>query len=185
MNDIRQGYFSIRRKLMELWDLYDENENLLHQTHERGKVLPKGGYHLVIHVWTFSNGKLLVSQRDPHKPYGGKWEVTGGSVLTNESAFEGAIRELREETGIQCLESELQLLVTKIEGDSIIKSFILVKEVDPNILKCQKGETIDIKFVSRQQWLQMIENDVVAKPIVRHYHTYQKELDKYFLEEKR
>ena len=112
---------------MELWDLYDENENLLHLTHERGKALPKGCYHLVIHVWTFSNEKLLVSQRDPHKPYGGKWEVTGGSVLTNESAFEGAIRELREETGIQCLENELQLLVTKIEGDSIIKSFILVK----------------------------------------------------------
>ena len=60
-----------------------------------------------------------------------------------------------------------------------------MKEVDPNILKCQKGETIDIKFVSRQQWRQMIENDEVAKPIVRHYHTYQKELDKYFLEEKR
>ncbi|WP_294562821.1 NUDIX hydrolase [uncultured Traorella sp.] len=170
---------------MELWDLYDENENLLGKKHERGKELPEGCYHLVIHVWTFSKGKLLVTQRDPKKPYGEKWEVTGGSVLANETAVEGAIRELREETGIRCVKDELELFVTKIEGCCIYKSFILVKEIDPAVLKCQEGETIDIKFVNRWQWLAMIENDEVAKPIVRHYHTYQKELDKFFQEEDR
>ena len=165
---------------MELWDLYDEHENPLHKTHVRGQMLAQGEYHLVIHIWTFSKGKLLVTQRHPDKPYPLKWEVTGGSVLAKETALAGACRELFEETGIQCYPEDLKLAVTKIEGNAIYKSYILVKKIDPDVIRCQENETVDAKFVSRMEWCQMIKADKVAEPIEAHYFAYQKELDAYF-----
>ena len=36
---------------MEIWDLYTEDKELVGIDHERGKPLPEGLYHLVVHVW--------------------------------------------------------------------------------------------------------------------------------------
>lgn len=35
----------------EIWDLYNENRELLGKDHVRGGQLPIDGYHLVVHVW--------------------------------------------------------------------------------------------------------------------------------------
>lgn len=35
----------------EIWDLYDENRELLGKDHVRGEQLPIDGYHIVVHVW--------------------------------------------------------------------------------------------------------------------------------------
>ena len=35
---------------MELWDLYNEKREPLHQDHVRGQALPPGAYHLVVHI---------------------------------------------------------------------------------------------------------------------------------------
>lgn len=35
----------------EIWDLYNENRELLGKDHIRGEQLPIDGYHLVVHVW--------------------------------------------------------------------------------------------------------------------------------------
>ena len=48
---------------MEIWDLYDENRNIIGE-HIRGNELPDNGYHLVVHVWIKnSNGQFIISQR--------------------------------------------------------------------------------------------------------------------------
>jgi hypothetical protein len=41
--------------MSELWDVYDKNRNKTGRTHERGKPLLKGHYHLVVCVdtWLF------------------------------------------------------------------------------------------------------------------------------------
>ena len=44
----------------EIWDLYDENRELLGKDHVRGEQLPIDGYHLVVHVW-IRNSKGRVS----------------------------------------------------------------------------------------------------------------------------
>ena len=48
------------------------------------------------------DGTYLLMQRDFCKHFGGMWELTaGGSALQGESPMECAIRELKEETGIE------------------------------------------------------------------------------------
>lgn len=53
----------------EIWDLYDENRELLGKDHVRGEQLPIGGYHLVVHVWIRnSKGEYLIAQRSANRP---------------------------------------------------------------------------------------------------------------------
>lgn len=87
---------------MELWDLYNKRREPLQQDHVRGQALPPGTYHLVVHIWIQnSNGQFLMSQRAVDRAHDAlKWECTGGSVLKGENSYAGAIREVREELGI-------------------------------------------------------------------------------------
>lgn len=87
---------------METWDLYNENRELLGIDHIRGKELPEGCYHLVVHAWIRnSKGEYLISQRSADRPtFPLMWECVGGSVLKGEDSLSGAIREVQEEVGL-------------------------------------------------------------------------------------
>ena len=100
---------------MELWDLYTENRRLTGKTHIRGEEIPDGYYHLVVHVWiTNSKGEYLISQRSATRPaFPLMWECVGGSVVAGESSLEGALREVKEEVGLDLLPGSGKLLFTK------------------------------------------------------------------------
>ena len=89
---------------MELWDAYNSDfEKIEGMTLIRDREIPKGVYHLVCEILVrHVDGTYLLMKRDPTKPlYPNMWEATaGGSALQGETALEGAMRELREETGI-------------------------------------------------------------------------------------
>ena len=81
----------------EIWDLYNENRELLGKDHIRGEQLPIDGYHLVVHVWIRnSNGQYLISQRSANRPtHPLMWECVGGSVVKGEDSLSGVIREAK------------------------------------------------------------------------------------------
>ena len=87
---------------MELWDLYTENRERTGRTHIRGEEIPAGFYHLVVHVWIKnSKGEYLISQRSATRPtFPLMWECVGGSVLAGEDSLSGALREVKEEVGL-------------------------------------------------------------------------------------
>jgi 8-oxo-dGTP pyrophosphatase MutT (NUDIX family) len=87
---------------MELWDLYDKDEKLTGKVMERGTLIPEGYFHLVVHIWIKnSDGLFLISRRSKDRAsYPLKLECQGGSVLAGETSLEGAIRETKEEVGI-------------------------------------------------------------------------------------
>lgn len=87
---------------MELWDLYAEDRTLTGGTHVRGETIPEGCYHLVVHVWIRNRaGQYLVSQRAADRPtFPLMWECVGGSVVIGEDSLTGAIREAKEEVGV-------------------------------------------------------------------------------------
>ncbi len=87
---------------MELWDLYTRERRLTGETHRRDEKLPPERYHLVVHVWIRnSRGEWLISQRAASRPtFPLKWECVGGSVTAGEDSLSGAIREAKEEVGV-------------------------------------------------------------------------------------
>lgn len=59
-----------------------------------------------------SNERILLLQRQPHKPQGGTWGIPAGKVDAHESIEESVRRELEEETGIRCESEELGFFQT-------------------------------------------------------------------------
>lgn len=101
---------------MELWDLYTENRAVTGRIHVRGESIPTGYYHLVIHVWIRnSRGEYLISQRAESRPaFPLMWECVGGSVTKGEDSLTGAIREAKEEVGVDLNPEQGKILFTRI-----------------------------------------------------------------------
>jgi ADP-ribose pyrophosphatase YjhB (NUDIX family) len=55
--------------------------------------------HVVVHAIIERDGALLLVRRAPHLLEGGKWGLPGGFLDRDETLVEGALREVREETG--------------------------------------------------------------------------------------
>lgn len=100
---------------MEVWDLYNKAREVIGQ-HIRGTALPENGFHLVVHVWIKnSNNEYLMVQRSKYKKtFPLKWECVGGSVLKGENSIAAAIREVKEEVGIELCNDDGELLFTRI-----------------------------------------------------------------------
>ena len=90
---------------MELLDLYDENKNLTNLQISRGVKVPKGYYRLVVHICIFNEeGKMLIQKRTPNKKWPNKWDISvGGCVTAGESSKLAAMREVKEETGLDVI----------------------------------------------------------------------------------
>jgi 8-oxo-dGTP diphosphatase len=48
-----------------------------------------------------AEGRVLIAQRPPGKALAGRWEFPGGKLHHGESAYDGLVRELREELGVE------------------------------------------------------------------------------------
>lgn len=106
---------------MEVWDLYTKYREKTGKEHIRGEKIPEGCYHLVVHVWIQNNrGEYLISQRSADRPtFPLMWECVGGSVIKGESSIEGAIREIKEEVGLDLEQEAGKLLFSKIRGTDV------------------------------------------------------------------
>jgi 8-oxo-dGTP diphosphatase len=56
---------------------------------------------VAVHAIVEKDESLLLVKRAPHLSEGGKWGLPGGFLDRDETLAEGALRELREETGWQ------------------------------------------------------------------------------------
>ena len=101
---------------MEKWDLYTKDRVKTGRSHIRGDELPEGLFHLVVHVWLKnSEGRYLISQRSADRPtFPLMWETTGGSVLMGEDSLTGAIREAKEELGIDLPPKAGRLMFSRV-----------------------------------------------------------------------
>ena len=86
---------------MEIWELYDENRNLIGKTMERGGKKEKGTYHLLVDlIFLNSKGETLLQLRSKEKKnYPDMWGCAGGAAVHGEDSLTACIRECEEEMG--------------------------------------------------------------------------------------
>ncbi len=150
--------------MAELWDLYTAERESLNQTGERGTVLPKNQFHTIIHAWICrkSDGKFLVSQRVKNIFWGGYWQPTGGSAVHGETSLNAAIRECREELGLNLSKAESSFLFSYRYTPPAPKNpgffldawlFTIEEETDP--IEMQKSEVADFAWLTFDQIIEL------------------------------
>ncbi len=161
--------------MAEYWDLYDTNRQPLGRTHLRGLPLEKDTYHVVVSVWTVNqDNKLLVTLRSAEKDlYPNLWENTSGSVISGETSREAALRELREETGIEAREEEMQFLGTARKLASFVDIYLVRKHFDSETITLQEGETTAYRWVTLAQLEQMNQEGKLAFPVAFRFEQFR------------
>lgn len=148
---------------MELWDAYDKDFNKIKDmTLIRGERVPKGYFHLVCDIIVkHTDESYLLMQRDKCKTFGGMWEATaGGSALQNETPLDCAVRELREETGI---DSRDLIEVGRVtSSDTIYVEFLCITDCDKDSITLQAGETIAYRWVSKNELAAMKKSELLT-----------------------
>ena len=68
----------------------------------KNKLYKDQGIHVIVSLFTVEQGitKVLLIKRK-NEPFAGDWVLTGGALYNNEDLEVGAIRELKEKTGIE------------------------------------------------------------------------------------
>lgn len=152
--------------MTELLDLYDRNEQRTGGSIVRGTPVPEGCCLLLVSIMTVrSDGKILITKRAPEKSYAGRWEITGGCVQSGESAEEGAVRELREETGIRIEQSELIPCGVQHRSGYIHRFFLIHKDIAEDAVQLQAGETEAYQWVTPAEFLALAS----AKCMIPHH----------------
>ncbi len=164
---------------MELWDILDENGIPKGYTHERGKPVKDGDYHLVVGIMvTTPDKRVLLTLRHPDKHHGNTWEITGGSVVAGEDSLTAAQRELCEETGI-CVPKEKLTFRRKYPGNHALYHLYHVEaDISEKDIVLQEGETVDARLVTADEFKKLTAEGKICPPIVdRHYNDILKELE--------
>lgn len=151
-----QYRLNINTNAQERWDVLDEHRQPTGRTHPRGVPLAEGDYHLVVLVLLQNdNGEFLTTRRAPNKGYPGMWEFTGGSALAGDDSLQAALREMREETGIELDPACGRIVASEQWSDSFCDVWLFRQNFDPSAVVLQEGETTAAMAASREQILQM------------------------------
>lgn len=89
--------------IKELWDVYRADGTIV-----EGKLsirghhdLLKNEYHLVVYVWIINDkNEIIISKRQKGKTFEDTWECTGGCAKRGDTSLGAAIREVKEELGL-------------------------------------------------------------------------------------
>ena len=146
---------------MELWDVYDCNREKTGRTHERGKPMSPGDYHVVVHIWIQnSKGEFLITKRSPNKVDPDIWECTGGSAIAGDTSLDAALREVKEETGLTLDPDKGKIIFSYKRDKYNIPDFCDVwlfrQDFPLSDVVLQEGETCDAKWATEEEIKSMI-----------------------------
>lgn len=150
----------------ELWDAYDNHfQRISSVTLVRGEPIPDRVYHLVCEIIVkHTDGTYLLMQRDFRKHLGGMWEVTaGGSALKGENPLMCAIRELQEETGLVANDIKEIKRIVHDAHHSLYVEYLCITDCEKDSIVLQEGETVDYKWVDRDFFMEMCENEIASE----------------------
>lgn len=154
---------------MEKWDLYTKHREKVEKEHIRGEKIPEGFYHLVVHVWIRNcKGEYLISQRSASRPtFPLMWECVGGSVLMGESSIDGALREVKEEVGLDLEPETGKILFTKIRGifNDIVDVWLFEYDGDLHLDDATTDEVADCRWMTVSEIRKLYEDNRLVQTL--------------------
>ncbi len=113
------------------------------------------------HIFRVKKDKMeyLLLKRAEHEFYPGLWQMVNGKIKKNEKAYETALREIKEETGLQ---PDKLWVIPNInqfyshESDKIIMLPVFAANVNPDSKVKISNEHSDFKWVSPEEAIKLL-----------------------------
>ena len=152
------------------------------ETIQAGENVPYGYCLYCVGIWVIdSEKKILLTKRSSQKRYApGKWENTGGHMISGETSRHAIVRELKEETGIQIEEDELIELGDNHIGQFLGDNYAVFKDVALDEVHLEEGETEDVIKVTLPQLEEMAEKKMLSPAVWDHMAGYKDEFYRLF-----
>ena len=164
------GFFIFRPMADEYIDILDKDGNFTGKVALKSEAHQNGWYHASVHIWLYTeDGNILFQKRgDDKDTYPGLWDISvAGHIAAGESSISTAIREAKEEIGIDINNSDLELLQVRL-SEKIPTPFIIDNEYN-HVFLCtltnpldelilQQEEVADARLVSIQTFQSQLES---------------------------
>lgn len=142
---------------MELLDIVDKNGAFSGEIVERKKAQELGLLHWeVIIVVVNEKKQILLQKRSANKKhFPNKWALCSGLVISGESCDEAAVRELKEELGVEFQISDLHLLE---ENLNLTRFYYVITNYDESQFVIQKEELSSVKWFDLDEILEKVNS---------------------------
>ena len=156
--------------MVEFFDVLDEQGNKTGEVKARSEVHRDGDWHKSVHIWIVNDkDKILLQKRSPNKDsYPNMWDISSaGHLAAGDDSLSGAIREIKEELGVEIKASQLKLIGVRKKSDRCSATFInnefndvylLRLSLDLDKITLQEEEVSEVKYIPINEFRQMIKN---------------------------
>lgn len=151
----------------ELIDIVNESGKPLGFSKMKSRAHIDGDWHRSAHVWVASKGKIAMQKRAGSKEFfPGKFDVScAGHVKSGESCEDAAIRELKEELGLDVSGSDLKPLFKRnqtsksggLVSREVMEVFLLRLRLGENIIP-DPSEISEVRFFSPKELRALISS---------------------------
>lgn len=144
---------------MELIDVYNADFEKTGKTVPRGTTLPEGEFVLCVHVLIQDmEGRFLVQKRSEKKRVlPGHWDVTAGAVDAGEDSCTAAIREAKEEVGLELPPEKMQLIFRDCVHGSFYEAWHVQLPFALEECTMQESEVQELRLVESEELLRILE----------------------------
>lgn len=108
---------------------------------------------VIVTVCIKEKDKFLIIQEGIPKAYG-LWNFPGGHLDDNENIIDGAIREVKEETGLDIELTGILSIQRSLLGENIVRIVLNAKKIGGNI-NYDENEILDCKWVTIEDFKKM------------------------------
>lgn len=145
---------------MEIRDILDENGNKTGSTVLRNEkhTMKENEYMLAVHIYIRnSKNQWLIQKRAATKEiFPNIWDITGGAVISGENSITAALREVKEEIGIDLDESTMYRAERLKRKHSLVDIWIAIADFELTECVLQLEEVTDVKWVSSNELIKMV-----------------------------
>ena len=142
---------------MELLDIVDKNGAFTGEIVERKKAQELGLLHWEVIIVVINEKKQILFQKRSanKKHFPNKWALCSGLVISGESCDEAAVRELKEELGVEFQISDLHLLE---ENLNLTRFYYVITNYDESQFVIQKEELSSVKWFDLDEILEKVNS---------------------------
>ncbi|OEH93988.1 NUDIX hydrolase [Bacillus solimangrovi] len=132
----------------------------------------RGNVWLGVAGYVVADGKILVVKKR-YSGLKGKWSLPAGFVDEGETVDEAVVREVKEETGLECKVNGLVGIRTGVIND-VISDNMVIFSLKPlrGELKPETTELYDAVFLSPTEILEDKDSTALLKIFIQEQHTY-------------